>query len=675
MNPRVVGALIVAALAVLVFIPTVTYEFLSWDDYKTLARNPDFNPPPGESVNIGRYWLGPHMDLYAPLTYTVWGALSSQAHTDTPDPDTGVTLNPMTFHAINVIFHVGAALVVLMILRRIFDNEWICVAGAALFAVHPLQVESVAWISGMKDVLGGALGLVALWQYLRYAQGIQSENLEPLSEPPRVIEPVPAPPIAETSATVEAGAAPTEAEPEPIELHLSPIGSYIIGTICFVLAMLAKPQAVAIPLLAIVLDLFVARRRLVDAVKPFVLWLALSIPIILLGWRFQPAEHAYSPLAARPLVALDALAWYVGKVLFPLKLAIDYGRNPSWLLHSAQRFWTWIIPVALALISLATYRKFRWLAIGSLLFALAVLPVLGLVRFDFQIFSTVTDHYVYVAMLGVSIIFAGALAQLNSDVWLRVGAAIVLVLAVLSFRQVRTWADSETMFDHAVAVNPDSVAGNNSLGEIWSGKAEQYRHAAQRALAERNEEIYRRSLDLASEADRISMEHYLVSARIQPNDPMTQFNLGNSMLAQKKFDEAAKYYHNALNDVINSPQPKTDSDKIERQSKIALYYFNLGNVYGILNEPAKAIDNFQKSVETLPTPIAETNWGVALTAEGKKDEAKQHFLRALEMNPNFMRARERLYMLTTQPSTTQSTSEPSTRPSTTSQAPKLATKP
>ena len=183
MNPRVVGAIIVACLAIVVFLPTITYDFLSWDDYLTLAKNSHFNPPPGESVDIGYYWANPHMDMYAPLTYTLWGLLAGQAHTETPDPDSGVTLNPMVFHAINVLLHVGAALVVLQILRRIFDNEWVCVAGAALFAVHPLQVESVAWISGTKDVLAGALGLVAIWQYLCYAQGVSSGNVGPEAKP------------------------------------------------------------------------------------------------------------------------------------------------------------------------------------------------------------------------------------------------------------------------------------------------------------------------------------------------------------------------------------------------------------------------------------------------------------------------------------------------------------
>jgi tetratricopeptide (TPR) repeat protein len=667
MNPRVVAALIVACLAILVFIPSITAEFLSWDDYDTLVKNPHFNPPPDQSIDIGYYWANPHMDLYAPLTYTIWGLLAGQAHTDTPDPDTGSTLNPMVFHAINILLHAAAALVVLQLLELIFENIWVCAAGAALFAIHPIQVEPVAWVSGMKDVLAGLLGLIALWQYLRFAKGISSSNVSAAPAAPAP-EPVPVP-----AASVEGESQPPEGEEEsaPIEVHISPVGSYVIATICFALAMLAKPSAIAIPFVAIVLDCLVARRRFSDAIKPLVIWFVLTIPVLWIAWTSQPATHTESPILARPLVMLDSLAFYIYKVLVPARYALDYGRSPGWLLASAQNYWTWIVPVALAIVCIATYRKFHWLAIGSLIFAAALIPVLGLFRFDFQIFSSVADRYVYLAMLGPAIILAGALALWNSDVGLRVAGVVIVLLALRSFVQVRTWNNNETVFEHTLAVNPNSVAANNSLGVLWSGRAEQARLAAQRALAERNEEAYRLNMQQAAEADAKSLSHYLASARIKPNDPTTQFNLGNSMLAQGKHDEAAKYYQHALQNVMDSPEPKTDAERYERQSKIALYNFNLGSMYGIMKQPEKAIEYFKKSVDAVPTAAAETNWGIALNALGKPADAKKHFLNALDLNPNDMRAKQYLFRLTTQPSTrlSSTTTAPATTKTTTAPAP------
>ena len=157
---------------------------------------------------------------------------------------------------------------------------------------------------------------------------------------------------------------------------------------------------------------------------------------------------------------------------------------------STQKYWTWLVPVALAILSLATYRRFRWLAIGSLIFACALVPVLGLFRFDYQIFSTVADHYMYVALLGASLVLSGLLSKARSEMWLRIVGVAIILLAIRSFVQVRTWSSSESLFEHALTINPDSVAAHNSLGVLWSSRAEQFRQSAQRAFRERNPEMY-----------------------------------------------------------------------------------------------------------------------------------------------------------------------------------------
>ena len=141
---------------------------------------------------------------------------------------------------------------------------------------------------------------------------------------------------------------------------------------------------------------------------------------------------------------------------------------------------------------------------------------------------------------------------------------------------------------------------------------------------------------------------------------MTQFNLGNAMYAQRKFNEAREYYQKAIENLLSSPMPKGEEAKNSRLWQLTRYYFNLGNVHGVLKEPEKATEYFAKSVETIPTADAETNWGIALNAMGKTDDARAHFLRALELDPNSMRAKERLFMLNAKPATTQATTHPAT---------------
>src|SRR5688572_7981596 len=159
--------LLIAVITFLTFARVVTYEFLDWDDFDNIVRNPDLNPPTPRSV--AAYWAKPHMSLYIPVTYTVWGAVAAVSGLGEPDA-LGVRLNPMQFHAVNVLIHVVAAVLAFDVLRLLVSHDLPALLGALLFALHPVQVEPVAWVSGTKDVLSGALALAAIGQYVRYAR-------------------------------------------------------------------------------------------------------------------------------------------------------------------------------------------------------------------------------------------------------------------------------------------------------------------------------------------------------------------------------------------------------------------------------------------------------------------------------------------------------------------------
>src|SRR5829696_6553380 len=164
---RPAAALVLVAATLLAFYPVVTFDFVSWDDYETVARNPRLAPP--TPASLATFWTRPHMNLYTPVTYTVWAVLANAAP-QRPTPPVNSTLNPRLFHALNLALHAAAALVVFAVLLDVFETTPAALGGAMLFALHPVQVEPVAWVSGAKDLLCGLLSIVALWQYLQYVR-------------------------------------------------------------------------------------------------------------------------------------------------------------------------------------------------------------------------------------------------------------------------------------------------------------------------------------------------------------------------------------------------------------------------------------------------------------------------------------------------------------------------
>ena len=166
-DSRWIVPLLIACATCAVFAVTLSCDFVSWDDKDNLFKNPSFNPP--TLAAVARYWVDAYLDLYIPLTYSVWGMLATIAWSPAPDSH-GIQLNPQVFHAANLCVHLVAVGSAYALLRRLTGRRWPAAVGALLFAIHPLQVEAVAWATGMKDVLCGALSLISLHQYVCFAE-------------------------------------------------------------------------------------------------------------------------------------------------------------------------------------------------------------------------------------------------------------------------------------------------------------------------------------------------------------------------------------------------------------------------------------------------------------------------------------------------------------------------
>jgi protein O-mannosyl-transferase len=493
----------------------VQAKFTNWDDSHTVVENVRLAPPTAKSLRW--MWENPQADLYVPVTYTVWWALARASSTS--GPDKSVTHDPHVFHAANVALHVLAAVMAFVVVRRLLrrvsdDSTRIDLAagiGAMLFAVHPVQVECVAWVSGLKDVLAGLLALVAIDRYLVYAT-------------------------------------------LPRERSSLRATAYVLAMLATAAAMLAKPSAVAVAPIVAMLDVFVLRRRAVDVLRGTIPLFLMTVPTILIGRHFQPAAALTTGVSPglRPLVATDALAYYAWKLLAPLRLCVDYGRHPSFAVASGAVWWTWLVPAALGTLAWLVRRRAPLVAAGAGVFVVALLPVLGLVPFDFQEYSTVADHYLYLPMLGVALIAAQVVVASRPAFVVSAGIVIIAALAVLSFGQSGVWRDSGTLFAHQVDVNGESWLGHNNLAQAL---------AADGRLDDA-EPLVRRSIELRADnpqslliLGQILMEKGQVdeavrvtahAVRLRPRDVVGQVNLAWAYGMAGRFDNAVRHYQAAL---------------------------------------------------------------------------------------------------------------------------------
>lgn len=320
------------------------------------------------------------------------------------------------FHLFNVVVHLIAAVGVFLLLKEFFHSA-AASAGALLFLVHPMQVETVAWISAGKDALCGMLAILALWQYVRFVRAPRGKTLH-----------------------------------------------YTLATVLFALALLSKPAAVVVPLLAIVIDRWILNRPAKSIARSLWLWIILAVPVAIIVRLCQQGVLSHPPpIWPRPWIAVDAVGFYLIRCIAPFHLAMDYERSPQWLLAHPSASAPGIL---LVLILILCARRKKWIAAPLLLFVIALLPVLGLTVFDFQEYSTVADHYMYLPMLGIATLLAAALSQARGIIPWSLAAAGLCFLAVLAVNQCQVWHDTPALIAQELSYDPDSSTAHG-LDANW----------------------------------------------------------------------------------------------------------------------------------------------------------------------------------------------------------------
>ena len=402
--------LTMALLTVFVYAALMGAPYLYLDDPQNIFENP--------YLTIGPWWLllkGPYFGMYIPVTSTAWAALFYLGAESTD-----------AFHVFNIALHVANTVLAAILARFLLNREsgaqpFAVFAAAALFALHPLQVGAVAWISGGRDLLSAFFALLAV--------------LTLFSRERR--------------------------------------SWFALATVLFALSLFSKPQSVALPLAVFAAGVLTSLRKPKTLAIQMGLWSALSLVAAFVTASAQEGfVSESSPLWQRPLLMIDSLAFYLRKILWPTALSADYGRSAVELTSDigmiAINFAVLALAAALTAWGARRHRSYAVLIAWPLL----LLPVSGVVDFGYQKISTVADHYNYLALAPIALVFGQLVSDLASGSarrkWATRIATVVIVICwtVASHWRTWTWTSNEALFAGMLRTNPRSWVALTNLAHL-----------------------------------------------------------------------------------------------------------------------------------------------------------------------------------------------------------------
>ncbi len=411
---------VVAVSVLAVFLQVIAFDFLKYDDTINVSENALILNPSAEILLS--FWTGPFLDLYIPVTYTVWTGLAviSLYLFDG-------RLDPGLFHLLNLIVHLSNTILVFFIIRRLYGlkchdlrpNAMLYGAafGALLFGLHPVQVETVSWVTGLKGVLSAFFALSAIDLFLQW----YSKN---------------------TNGCL-----------------------YLAASGLFVLAVLSMPSAVIVPVMIFLMLRWVDAGSIRKSVYALLPWLVVALAAVLLTRAAQPAASVMGPYPwlIRPLIAIDAAMFYLFKIVWPQVLAIDYCRTPAYVIAQSWRNPYLLMSLPTVVLIYVFRRRMDWLWLAGA-FAAAILPVSGLLPFAYQTTSTVADRYLYLPMVVVAVAAAGI--PIKRPRLLVIGLCLMLAVlyGVRSYYQCRQWQDTKSIMAHTLMYYPSSFRANLNYG-------------------------------------------------------------------------------------------------------------------------------------------------------------------------------------------------------------------
>jgi tetratricopeptide (TPR) repeat protein len=499
------------------------------------------------------------------------------------------------YHLANILLHGLAAIVLLRILLRLkIPGAWL---AAALFALHPVQVESVAWISEQKNTLSGLFFFSAILSYLNFDE---TRNR----------------------------------------------GSYIASLVLFLLGLMSKTVIAPLPVIILVVLWWkresISQKRDVAPLLPFFgLGIGAGLFTAWVERNFVGAQGAPFQLSIlqRCLIAGRDFWFYLFKLFWPARLTFIY---PRWQI-SAGIWWQYLFPLALALLLVLTWmlrKKFRGPLAATLIFLGLLSPALGFINVYPFIYSFVADHFQYLACVGpLTLVATGITGAVDSFSWRRsflrpaVYGALLLSLGTLSWRQCRDYRDIETLWRTTIARNPDCWMAYSNLGSFLSTRG-----GVDEAIGD-----FRKALELWPDQSKDhnnlgkalaqngrmaeAMDHFQTALKISPNDPDAESNMGAALLQQGDTNEAISHLRQA----------------VEKFPRHAQAHVNLGNALLQNRETDAAIAEFRKTLE-LPFDHAESHYNIgnAFRQKGDVDEAIVQYRKAIQLRPDYANAHNNL---------------------------------
>jgi tetratricopeptide (TPR) repeat protein len=555
-------------VAVLIAYYPVWHAGFIWDDDKYVTENPLLTG----RHSLQRIWLSRDApSQYFPLTYTtflveraLWG------------------LKPAGYHRINFFLHAANALLAWRLLLRLrAPGAWL---AAAIWALHPVQVETVAWVTELKNLLMTFFFFLSLHAWIKFIDADAGRHPRPGS----------------------AGVPPASGGVPPTDFSTNkpPLKYYVLSLLYFALALFAKTTACTLPA-ALLLILWLKKspigaRRLLQ-VTPFVV-MGLAMGLITMWWErnklgTQGPTFAIGPLE-RVLIASRALWFYVGKLLWPANLTFSY---PHWTISASDPIayiWILLVAVTIPVVLLARRRFGRSVEVAALFFAATLSPVLGFIMLGTFRYSFVADHYQYLACLAPIALAAAGLQQIFNRldaqkpfVQPATCLALLALLGALTWRQGRTYLNEEILWRATIERNPGSWLAENDLG-----------------------------LTLAKEGQTDeAITHFKKSLTINPANTKAINNLANALAIKGQATEAIANYQKSL--AINPGDPETLN--------------NLGNILALTGNASGAIQQFRKALEITPNNVQTLNslaWWLATAPDASQRDISESIALARTAN-------------------------------------------
>ena len=655
-----IGVLLAAA-TLAAYWPALQNDFVSFDDPDYVTENPYVLR--GMSwANVAWAFTTPHAGNWHPLTW-LSHILDVQLY----------GLKPQWHHLTSLLFHAANTLLLFAGLKRMTGGLWRSAAVAALFALHPLHVESVAWVAERKDVLSTFFFLLTLLAYGRYAEKSEGRNPKSEGNPELEIREAGDKPQ-ESAADLTQHATRTTHHASRFTLHASRF--YALSLCFFALGLMSKPMLVTVPFVLLLLDYWPLQRLQASTVRRLLVekipFLALAVVSSVVTFLVQRDAGAVGSLEAFPFEfrisnALISYVRYAAKMVWPANLAVFYpppSQWPDWWVAGAV-----LILAGLSVLVLCRARAAAYLAVGWLWYLGTLVPVIGLVQVGQQ---AMADRYSYIPLIGLFIMIVWAAAEIPAR-WpgargaLAVcGAGAMGACVALTWGQLVHWRNSVSLFEHALAVTRDNTVAHNNLGvcflntgdvaaaESHFAEALRIRPTYVEALVnlglcrekqEREEEAFellQKAVQIQGTAvahynlaNRLSKRgaleeaesHYRAALKLKPELADAWYNLGFLKAKQGKADEAAACYTTAL-------QLKPDYTEAR---------LTFGAMLASQQKFDAAITHFQAVLQTAPENAnAQFNLAAAMNAKGDFAGAAEHYAEACRLRPDDLESRQNL---------------------------------